>query len=578
MIFLQVTITFLDVFAIVLLGLASNAGLRFVQVGIGTLPEWIINLFDLASSTFEYQFAFLCLAILILFGARTTLSIYGNKRILLFLGNRGAMASNTYLQRLFESHPQYIAKKSSQELLYGVTSGVDSLVLNYLGAVSLLISETFFLFAITTVILIVEPLTGICALIIFGASFFMIHKSTSRKGKDLSEQMGKLQIRYSQKLLERIYIYRELILRKQAYESTQQIRGERQAALEFRARLLFLPTLSKYLFEFVLIIGSAVVSIAQLFLTDAISAISALVMFLAAASRILPSLVRAQGSVLAIKQSEGAAAVSIDQLDELKELMISRGQAVENQSITDFVPSVRIRELEFAYSKESPFSIGKISLDVEPGSFVAIVGESGSGKTTLVDLILGMIESNSGVVEISGLTPLEAARKWPGKIAYVPQNIFILDGSIRENITLDFNNLDSEDEVLQALENARLLEDVTAMPNSIDEVVGERGLKLSGGQRQRLGIARAIFTRPKLIVFDEATSALDPITEKAVTEAIYSRTKCLTLIVIAHRLSTVKNADLVVLLDKGRITAQGTFEEVRKIAPSFDQQAKLVNL
>jgi ABC-type bacteriocin/lantibiotic exporter with double-glycine peptidase domain len=288
--------------------------------------------------------------------------------------------------------------------------------------------------------------------------------------------------------------------------------------------------------------------------------------------------VRAQGSVLAIKQSVGAAKVSINQLDELKELATSEGQSHEIKSIKDFVPSIRIKELHFAYSKESPFSISEISLDIEPGTFVAIVGESGSGKTTLVDLILGMIEGDSGVVEISGIKPLEAARKWPGKIAYVPQNIFILDGSIRENVTLDFSNAESGDEVLQALKNSQLLEDVAALPNSIDEVVGERGLKLSGGQRQRLGIARAIFTRPRLIVFDEATSALDPITERAVTEAIYSRSKGITLIVIAHRLSTVRNADLVVLLDKGRIAAQGTFEEVRKIAPTFDQQAKLVNL
>lgn len=575
---LQMMITALDILAIVLLGLVSNAGLRYVQNGTGNLPINILQTFKLAERNFEYQLVFLSIFIFLLFCLRTTFSIYGNKRIFIFLGNRGAIASNNFLGQLFQSRPKYVLNKKSQELLYGVTSGVDNLVLNYLGAITLLISECFFLFAISAVVLVIEPLTGICAFIIFITSFLMIHKMTSSKSKEISRDLGSLQIEYNQKLLERIYVYRELILRDQANDSSQDLRRKRHDASVLRSRLAFLPILSKYLFEFVLIIGSAVVSIAQLLVSDAISAVSALVMFLAAASRILPSLIRAQGSVLAIKQSEGSATVALEQLDELKEELNSRHQKYEKTVTSDFVPSIRIKNLDFAYSAESNFAIEGISLDVKPGSFVAIVGESGSGKTTLVDLILGMNEPNSGSVQISGTSPLEASRKWPGKMAYVPQNIVILDASIYENITLDFSKKESRDKVLKALQNSKLLDDVLALPNSIDEIVGERGLKLSGGQRQRLGIARALFTQPNLIVFDEATSALDPMTEKAVTDAIYGRMKGVTLIVIAHRLSTVKNADLVVLLDKGRLIAQGTFEEVRKIAPSFDHQAKLVNL
>jgi ABC-type multidrug transport system fused ATPase/permease subunit len=128
------------------------------------------------------------------------------------------------------------------------------------------------------------------------------------------------------------------------------------------------------------------------------------------------------------------------------------------------------------------------------------------------------------------------------------------------------------------LEKAHLLEDVLNMPNQLREMVGERGTRLSGGQRQRLGIARALFTDPEVIIFDEATSSLDPITERAVTDAIYERKGSITLIVIAHRLSTVQKADLVILLEKGRVVAKGTFEEVRAIAPKFDQQARLANL
>jgi ABC-type multidrug transport system fused ATPase/permease subunit len=303
-------------------------------------------------------------------------------------------------------------------------------------------------------------------------------------------------------------------------------------------------------------------------------------MFLASASRILPSIVRAQSALLAVKQSEGGSEITINQILELEEIEKSKkvfsSQTLKNKH---FIPEIKISNLNFSYENSNRFTLQDVSLEVEAGSLIAIVGESGAGKTTLVDLVLGMNTPNSGSIEICGVNSLEAAKKWPGKIAYVPQNITVIDGSIRRNVTLGSDNNVSDLAVWTALKKAKLVDEVDAMPNKLDEIVGERGMKLSGGQRQRLGIARALFTDPKLIVFDEATSALDSITEKTVTEAIFGNNKReMTLIVIAHRLSTVKNADLVVFLENGRVVAKGTFNEVRQVAPKFDEQAKLANL
>ena len=150
----QMVITIFDVLAIVLLGIVSNAGLRYVQNGVSELPKRILETLKISNYNFELQFSAVCLLILLLFALRTFLSIYGNRRILLFLGERGATASNNFIKQLFESHPKFIANKNSQELLYGVTSGVDNLVLNYLGAISLLVSESVFLISITTVVLV----------------------------------------------------------------------------------------------------------------------------------------------------------------------------------------------------------------------------------------------------------------------------------------------------------------------------------------------------------------------------------------------------------------------------------------
>jgi len=573
-------VAFLDVAAILLLGLLSKSGLEYVNDGNSKMPLNLISIFRINSLSYETQFSVLSIIIFLLFSTRTVVSIWGNRRILVYLGHQGTIASNSLLDKVLSSDPHYIVRKNSQEFLYSLTSGVDQLVLSYLGALTLLVTETFFLAVVLIVILVTQPVTGICALFIFGGSFYMIQKNTSDKGKTISRNLGELSVRYNQELLETLQIYRELVLRDSISSATQSIREKRGESMMLRAQLFFLPTLSKFLFEFVLIIGGFTVGIAQLLLSNALAAISAIIMFLASASRVLPSVVRAQGALLAVKQSEGGSEITIKQILELEEIERSRIHLnVQENAIKEFKPEITIDNLNFSYEKSTRFALQDFSLKIAAGSLVAIVGESGAGKTTLVDLVLGMNIPDSGSVKISNLHSLDAAKKWPGRISYVPQNISVMDGSIRRNVSLGNDNQDCDLADWAAPEKAKLVDEVEAMPHKLDEIVGERGIKLSGGQRQRLGIARALFTNPKLIVFDEATSALDSITEKAVTEGIFrNNERDITLIVIAHRLSTVKNADIVVLLENGRMVAKGTFDEVRQIAPRFDEQAKLANL
>ena len=180
---------------------------------------------------------------------------------------------------------------------------------------------------------------------------------------------------------------------------------------------------------------------------------------------------------------------------------------------------------------------------------------------------------------ISGLPPSEAVSKWPGAIAYVPQDVFISNGTIRENVSLGYPPHEATDElVLDALQVAQLDSFVANLPLGLDTPVGDRGTRLSGGQRQRLGIARAMFTRPQLLVLDEATSALDGVTEATISQSINILKGRVTLVLIAHRLSTVLNADQIVYLSEGRVLSVGTFDEVRNAVPDFDVQAKLMGL
>jgi ABC-type multidrug transport system fused ATPase/permease subunit len=211
--------------------------------------------------------------------------------------------------------------------------------------------------------------------------------------------------------------------------------------------------------------------------------------------------------------------------------------------------------------------------------YVAVVGPSGAGKSTFVDLLLGLHHPSSGSVEISGLEALTAIEKWPGAIAYVPQEIQLVSGSISENVLLGFkNDAENKKEVLSALKKAQLNEYIDSTGEILDSNIGDEGGKLSGGQRQRIGIARALLTNPKILVMDEVTSALDAQTEENISNTISKiKDQCL-VIVVAHRLATVRKADLVIYMQDGRIKAKGSFEQVRQEVPDFDTQAQLMGL
>jgi ABC-type multidrug transport system fused ATPase/permease subunit len=245
----------------------------------------------------------------------------------------------------------------------------------------------------------------------------------------------------------------------------------------------------------------------------------------------------------------------------------------------DFNASLKVSNLYFTYDSTGPETISDISFELPAGQTLAIVGTSGAGKTTLVDLLLGILQPSSGEVLISNCKPLEAISRWPGAISYVPQSVAVVEGTLRENICMGFSKEEIDDSFLQtAITGASLDTFVSQSPLGLESQVGEVGSKISGGERQRIGIARALLTNPKLLILDEATSSLDGETEATITDSIQSMKGKVTLVVIAHRLSTVRNASLVMYLDKGKVLSLGTFEHVRRAIPNFDIQAKLMGL
>jgi ABC-type multidrug transport system fused ATPase/permease subunit len=313
---------------------------------------------------------------------------------------------------------------------------------------------------------------------------------------------------------------------------------------------------------------------------DAAQAIATLAVFLTAGTRIAPAILRVQQGALQIKSSLGAATPTLKLINMLKDStpLLEVTDSIDTVH-EGFLPTVQIRNVYLRYPEKNEYALKNVSIDIAPGSTVAIVGPSGGGKTSLVDVILGVIKPTSGEVLISEHEPAFAISKWPGAIGYVPQDVVLVTGTVSQNVALGFpDSVVDRNKVSSSLEIARIAEFINSQKTGIELQVGERGSKLSGGQRQRIGVARALFTNPKLLVLDEATSALDGETEAGITDSIQTLRGSTTVIMIAHRLSTIRDVDQVIYMEKGEVVCVGKFEEVRKLVPNFDLQANLMGL
>jgi ABC-type multidrug transport system fused ATPase/permease subunit len=408
----------------------------------------------------------------------------------------------------------------------------------------------------------------------------VINRLLSDRARKFGAYDSNLSIESSEKLIEALSSYREIIVRGRRDFYALKIGLIRTKLSKNLAETAFLPILIRYIIEGTIVIGSLVLSAYQFLTLDAERAISTLAVFLAAGTRIAPAILRIQQGVIQIRGGLGSAAPTLHIIDEIGlKPVLNIDQDYVNFDHASFVNTVEIKNLHFNYpGKEKP-AIDNITMTIPSGKIVSIVGRSGAGKTTLVDCILGLLPKTSGEIYISNTTPEVAINKWPGAIGYVPQNITIANCSIEENIRLGFDNLSEANQyIYDALEIVGLTEFVNNLTEGLKTQVGERGVKLSGGQRQRLGIARALFTKPKLLILDEATSSLDAESESAISSAIRKISKETTTIIIAHRLNTIRDSDQVVYLDQGKVIYSGTFNEVRKNVLEFDNQAKLMGL
>ena len=578
---IQISLGILDLIGVALIGVLGALAVNGIQSRpAGENVSKILELFGIAHAEFQTQAAVLGGIATLVLVFRTACSVFFIRKILFFLSRRGASISANLVSKLLSQSILFVQLRSSQEIVYAITTGVHVITLGILGTLVGLISDLALLIIMAAGLFIVDLTIAISTFIVFSIIGLIMYWSTQRRAEILGEETARLNVESNEKILEVLFSYREAVVKNRRNYYSKAIGKVRLELADTVAETTFLPNISKYVIETALVLSALGISSVQFLLQDAAHAVATLSIFLAAGTRIAPAVLRVQQSALTIRSSSGAAGPALDLIESMNDLN-ELDEALDYVEVEHlgFVPEIRIQNVSFTYPGKESAAISNISIFIPSGKFVAIVGSSGAGKTTLVDLLLGVLKPENGSILISGKTPLETVTEWPGAMSYVPQDVMISNGTIRENIGLGFPiDLVSDKLVEKTIKIAALEEFVSELPQGIDTAVGERGFKISGGQRQRLGIARAMFTQPALLVLDEATSSLDGKTEAFVSEAIQAMKGRVTIFMIAHRLSTVKNADIVLYLQNGKLLAEGTFAEVRELIPDFDQQAKLMGL
>jgi len=574
----------MDVAAVFVLGLVGSLSVSGLSTGRpGERVKSILDLLGIGNLSLQNQVAVLggISATALIF--KSLFSLYLSQKTLLFLSRRAALISQTLVFRVLGQQMLKVREKTVQEMIFALTSGVQSVALGIIGSAMLLIADLFLILAFSISLFVVDTLVAVMSLILFSTVGILLYRIMHNKASELGEEATRLSIISNDKISEVVSCYRELLVKNRRSFYAEKIGGLRFEIAEASAKVGFMGLLSKYAMEITLVVGGLLIGVAQFVTQPASRAVAVLAIFLVSSARIGPAVLRVQTGLIMLRTNIGTAKPTLDLVKEHLEgddfdiekasEFKGRCQFVHN----NFVPDIEFDEISFTYPQGKDQALNGLSVKIDRGEFVGVVGSSGAGKTTFADVMLGLIAPDEGQILISGISPIEAFKKWPGAVAYVPQEVSIVNGTIKENVCLGFDSSTvSDEEVLELLNFVQLSEYATQA--GLRAQAGERGNKMSGGQRQRLGLARALFTNPKLLILDEATSALDSTTEKKITDYLESVKGSLTLIVIAHRLSTLQSADKVLYMEKGRLLAEGTFDSLREELPQFDLQAKQMGI
>jgi ATP-binding cassette, subfamily B, bacterial PglK len=569
---IQCLMSLMDLVGVACLGILGSLTFAGVQSksSSGRVGE-LVNLLGMSSWEFQIQALFFALMAIVLLVGRSILSIIYTRRVLFFMSAKSAEVTRDLIRKILQKSDSANEFKSNQEKLFEITNGVDHITIHVLAICTVLLSDIAVLVTLGFGLILVDPATAVGTFLVFFGVSIVLYKLLSSKSSKLGRDSALLEVESNEDLLEAFLTLKEIYVKSRGEHYVQRIFDSRSRLTHVSAEKFFMPYVSKYVIESTVLLGAMALGAYQFIATGAEQAILTLTIFLAAGSRIAPSILRVQQSLLQIQGSLGHAKGTLDLLDNLKDFE-SRVDSIPvySREHKGFAPCVEMREVSFTYPGQLNPILNEVSFTLNKGEFIAIVGDSGAGKSTLVELILGILEPESGEVKVSGVDPQTAVKKWPGAMAYVPQDIFFRNASIMKNVTLGFKEEEIDLEfVNESIIGAQLAPWIQSLPKKLNEPMGERGTLVSGGQRQRIGIARALVTSPVLLVMDEATSALDGTTEVNFIEHVDSIKADKIVLLIAHRQTSIMKADRYLLVRENKVLTINTYANLVEQFPEF---------
>ncbi len=576
---LRSTLAFFDIAAIAAVGyLATSIGA--IASG-GVSPKVEFSGITIPSVT-NQNLPILAAIIIGLFVSKSLLNVALTGWANFFVAKIESKAAKRISEIRFNGNLSDARKYSLEEMMYAVTNGTSSAFNSLLNSVNNIVSDgVLFLSLIVAGFLFVDSSATLIGLLYFGivalAIQYIIGPVTLRAQVENYHSSIKLTTSISNLLA----VFRELTVSGRKGKYVGDIHSAKTIAANTNAKSLFLATLPRHIIESALIIGIALFFLAQITSGDLASSIGKIGVFLAGAFRLTTALLPLQASFLAIQAALPSAKIAHDILKGLPELVERETKNIDTgEQITQIGQPIGavFEDVTFSYPGSSSPALVNLNFTIEPGSQTALMGPSGAGKSTIADMLCLLIIPTSGrVSQIIHSSKLELSIG--GRVSYVPQKPGMISGTILENVALGVEPESVDrDEVISALQAAHLGTLIQELPEGIDTSLGKLKDSLSGGQMQRLGLARAIYSKPNLLVMDEATSALDAESESEIQKTLEEMRGRVTVVVIAHRLNTIQHADKVILLEDGKVTDSGTFKELIARNPSVEKLVDLMRI
>lgn len=554
---------------IISLILISGAKPQGTLESINFVSDWLSN-YGLTNSQIVLVLGISASSLFII---KTTISIFTTRKILHYLNNIGSRLSILTIERTIRTPYLTINKLSVQEIIFNTTRGIELLISNVLAPAIILIADFATVILLVLGLLSIDFLAAFSSFLFFGGIAILLYRATHSQINSLGTLNTKLTMETNEVVAEVFLNYKENLVasRFQSYlDSLGKLRRDLGGVL---SEVTFVQYLAKYIFELTLAVLLSLLAVSQYLFSSKPSVLPIIAIFLASAMRLAPSILRVQQGVTQIYGSFAMAETAISYIEKLGHFqgIGEKMESVDNQNVQPI--KIEFKAVDFQYPDTQKPALFGINLLFEPGRRVVIVGPSGSGKTTLTDLMLGILQPDSGIIELNGVPPKEFLSKNRGVIGYVPQEIVLARKSIIENVCIGYDmNVATIERFEEVVKITGLSEFINQFPKGKDTILDSRLTNLSGGQKQRIGLARALFSKPKLVILDEATSALDYSSESEITDALDNLKQEVTVVLITHSINSVIGADSVIYIENGSIRVNGSIDQLRNEIPEFNSQ------